>query len=231
MLVDVFKGFANLFYPNACAVCGIDLVRGEEAICLSCLYHLPLTRFWDDPNNAVAQTFWGRVNIENACAYFLFVKGGKYQQLLHKLKYNGHKDIGVSLGKQLGHVLAQSKLYANIDYVVPVPLHKRKLRIRGYNQAEVIAQGVCQAYNAPLLTNLLVRTEFTQTQTQKNREERAQNVAQAFWVNPSETLTQKHILLIDDVVTTGATLEACANKLLATGCKVSVAAMAYAVSG
>lgn len=232
MLVDFFKGFVNLFYPNICAVCGNDLVKGEEALCLSCLYKLPLTRFWDEPDNAVAQTFWGRVNIESACAYFFFVKGSNYQQLLHKLKYKGEKHIGISLGKQLGSVLAKSDLYNGIDYVVPVPLHDRKLRIRGYNQAEVIAQGVSQTYNAKLLNNVLVRTEFTQTQTKKSREERAQNVAQAFAVNAPEVLSQKHILLIDDVVTTGATLEACANKLLvSTDCKVSVAALAYAASG
>ncbi|MDD4672411.1 MAG: ComF family protein [Bacteroidales bacterium] len=229
MLPNLFKGFVNLFYPNACAACGNDLVRGEEALCLICLYKLPRTRFWNEPNNAVAQTFWGRVTIENACAYFFFSKGSSYQQLLHKLKYDGHKSIGVALGKQLGAVLAQSELYSHIDYVVPVPLHPRKLRIRGYNQAEVIAQGVCEAYNAKLLTNVLVRTEFTQTQTRKTREERARNVAQAFAVSAPAKLSQKHILLIDDVITTGATLEACANKLLtAADCKVSLAALAYA---
>lgn len=232
MLVDFFKGFANLFYPNTCAVCDNDLVKGEDALCLGCLYKLPLTRFWNERDNAVAQTFWGRVDIENACAYFFFAKGSNYQQLLHKLKYKGEKQIGISLGKQLGSVLAKSDLYSGIDYVVPVPLHNKKLRIRGYNQAEVIAQGVCQAYNAKLLTNVLVRTEFTQTQTKKTREERAQNVAQAFAVNAPEIFSHKHILLIDDVVTTGATLEACASKLLVSaGCKVSVATLAYAASG
>ena len=229
MLANYFKGFFNLFYPNICSVCGNDLVKGEQALCLECLYNLPLTRYWNEPNNAVAQTFWGRVGIENGCAYFFFSKGSCYQQLLHKLKYQGDKNIGISLGKQLGAVLAQSDLYNDIDYVVPVPLHPRKLRIRGYNQAEVIAQGLCETLNVTLLNSVLVRTAFTQTQTKKTREERIKNVAQAFAVKNPEIISQKHILLIDDVITTGATLETCANKLLAaTNCKVSVAALAYA---
>jgi len=228
-LRNLLIGFIQLFYPRTCAVCHNDLVEGEGVICLSCLYSMPLTRFWDQKDNPVARVFWGRVPIENACAYFFFAKGSKYRPVLHMLKYKGRREIGVELGRQFGLVLKSSELYANIDYVVPVPLHRRKLKIRGYNQAQAIAEGVCQTLGAELSINHLVRTEFTETQTRKTRAERVRNVAEAFAVVNGEALANKHLLLIDDVVTTGATLEACAAKLFeAASCKVSIGALAYA---
>jgi ComF family protein len=224
-------GFFRLFYPNVCAVCGADLVQGEEVFCISCLYNIPLTRFWNDKENIVAQIFWGRVNIENACAYFFFVKGSKYRPLLHKLKYKGEREIGSELGIQFGQALKTSALYRDIDYVVPVPLHPKKLRIRGYNQAEAIAEGIARGLEIELSTTHLVRTEFTQTQTRKTRAERVMNVSKAFTVANSKEIEGKHVLLVDDVVTTGATLEACAAKLLeVNGCRVSIAALAYATT-
>jgi ComF family protein len=202
---------------------------GEQVICLSCLYEMPLTRFWDQADNPVAKIFWGRVAVENACAYFLFAKGSKYRPLLHKLKYKGHYDIGVELGRQFGLVLKKSKYYADVDFVVPVPLHKKKLRIRGYNQSQAIAEGICQGLGTNISTNHLIRTEFTETQTRKTRAERVKNVAEAFAVVNPDELENKHILIVDDVVTTGATLEACAAKLLnAASCRVSIGALAYA---
>lgn len=225
------SGFFRLFYPRVCAVCGADLVSGEEVFCISCLYNIPLTRFWNDKENPVAQIFWGRVNIEQACAYFLFAKGSKYRPLLHKLKYKGEREIGTQLGLQFGQELKQSPYYNGIDYVVPVPLHPKKLRIRGYNQAEAIAEGIAQGLGTNLSTTHLVRTEFTETQTRKSRAERVKNVAEAFAVANSEEIEGKHLLLVDDVVTTGATLEACAAKLLEVeGCRVSIAALAYATT-
>ena len=228
-LKQIFSGFIHLFYPRVCAVCSTDLFQGEHVICLSCIYKIPQTRFWNDAENPVAQTFWGRVNIENACAYFFFTKGSKYRPLLHKLKYQGQREIGFELGLQLGQALVQSSLYTGIDYVVPVPLHPKKLRIRGYNQAEVIAEGVAKAMGVALSTKHLIKTEFTETQTRKTREERVKNVGESFRVVNQVEIVGKHLLLIDDVITTGATLEACAIKLLEVeGCKVSVAALAYA---
>jgi ComF family protein len=225
------SGFIGLFYPRVCAVCGAGLVEGEEVFCISCLYKIPLTRFWNDKENIVAQIFWGRVNIENACAYFYFAKGSKYRPLLHKLKYKGEREIGSQLGLQFGQELKKSDLYKDIDFVVPVPLHPKKLRIRGYNQAEAIAEGIAQGLVTKLSTTHLVRTEFTETQTRKSRAERVKNVAEAFAVANSEEIEGNHLLLVDDVVTTGATLEACAAKLLETkGCRVSIAALAYATT-
>jgi len=226
---QVFSGFIRLFYPKACAVCGSDLVRGEEAICVSCLYKIPLSRHWHDKENPVAQIFWGRVNIENACAYFLFAKGSKYRPLLHKLKYKGQREIGVELGLHFGQELIKSDFFNDIDFIVPVPLHPKKLRIRGYNQSEVIAEGMSQGMGVPISTTHVVRTEFTATPTRKTRAERIKNVANAFTVSNAEEIKGKHLLLVDDVITTGATLEACAMKLLEVeGCRVSVAALALA---
>lgn len=227
----LISGFFHLFYPKLCAVCNTDLMQGEDVICITCLYQIPLTRFWNDTDNPVAKIFWGRANIENACAYFFFAKGSKYRPLLHKLKYQGQKEIGVELGRQFGQVLSKSHLYKDVDYVVPVPLHPKKLRTRGYNQAEAIAQGICQGMGVELSISHLIRTEFTETQTRKTRAERVKNVEEAFEIANSQEIEGKHLLLIDDVVTTGATLEACAIKLLEVkGCRVSIAALAYASS-
>jgi ComF family protein len=190
---------------------------------------MPLTRFWDESDNPVAQTFWGRVEIENACAYFFFAKGSKYRPLLHQLKYKGKREVGVELGLIFGQTLAKSDLYRGIDYTIPVPLHPKKLRIRGYNQAEAIAQGIAQGLGTGMVTNQLVRKEFTETQTRKSRVERVRNVADAFELKNGNGLKGKHLLLVDDVITTGATLEACATKLLTIeGCKVSIGTLAYA---
>jgi len=204
-------------------------MHGEGMFCITCLYDIPLTRFWNDKENPVAQTFWGRVSIEDACAYFFFVKGSKYRPILHKLKYKGQRDIGVELGVQLGQVLKNSVYYKNIHYVVPVPLHPKKLRIRGYNQAEAIAEGIAKVIGADLSTNHLIKTEYTETQTRKSRAERVLNVSESFSINNPKELEGKHLLLVDDVITTGATLETCAAKLLyVEGIKVSIAALAYA---
>ncbi len=228
-LKDYLSGFFHLFYPRVCAVCGNDLMVGEDVICIKCEYEIPQTHFWNDKENPVAKIFWGRVNIENACAYFFFAKGSKYRPLLHKLKYKGERQIGVELGRQFGNILKRSDFYSDIDYVVPVPLHRKKLRIRGYNQAEVIAEGMAAGLGVELSTRHLVRKEFTETQTRKSRAERVKNVSQAFAVVNSKEIENKHLLLVDDVVTTGATLEACAAKLLEVqGCRVSVGALAYA---
>lgn len=229
MLKQAFSGFFKLFYPNVCNACGSDLVQGETVVCIKCLYQIPLTRFWKHADNPVAQTFWGRVNIEHACAYFFFAKGSKYRPLLHKLKYKGKPEIGVFLGNEFGLALKDSEFYENIDFVVPVPLHTKKLRIRGYNQAEVIADGMAKGLNTKVSTTHLLRNEFTETQTRKTRAERVLNVAQAFTLNNTSEVEGKHLLLVDDVVTTGATLEACAQRLLEIpNCRVSIAALAYA---
>ena len=202
---------------------------GEEVLCSKCLYDLPRTRAWLTADNMVARQFWGRIPIDLACSLFHFAKGSRYQHLLHLLKYSGRRDIGVYLGKQLGHELAQVADYGNISAIVPVPLHPKKQQMRGYNQSQAIAEGIAHYTGWRVEPNVLIRHRFTQTQTRKNHDERMLNVANAFAVQQGEQLRGQHILLVDDVITTGATLEHCAHTLL-NGCpdiRISIASLAY----
>lgn len=228
-LAELFRGVAQLIYPNTCAVCHEGLVPGEEVLCTSCLYDLPRTRTWLTADNMVARQFWGRVPMELACSLFHFAKGSRYQHLLHLLKYSGRRDIGVYLGRQLGHELAQVADYNNISAIVPVPLHPKKQQMRGYNQSQAIAEGIAHCTGWRIEPNVLIRNRFTQTQTRKNRDERMINVANAFAIQRGEQLRGHHVLLVDDVITTGATLEHCAQTLL-DGCpdiRISIASLAY----
>ncbi|MHC1703573.1 MAG: ComF family protein [Tenuifilaceae bacterium] len=210
-------------------VCHKDLATGESVICTACLYHIPKTRYWFDPENPVAKIFWGRVLVENACSFFFFSKGSRYRKLLHHLKYNGKKEVGFVLGKEFGFELKKVDLYKKIDFIIPVPLHPKRLKTRGYNQAEEIAKGLNESMGIPLSTNNLIRPGYTETQTRKTREERSKNVSKAFKLDFPELLAGKHILLVDDVVTTGATLEECASTILeAAGSRVSIVTLAYA---
>lgn len=228
-LPSIFADFIHLFYPNLCMVCHNDLTEGESVICTSCLYHIPRTKYWYDPENPVAKIFWGRVLVENACSFFFFSKGSKYRKLLHHLKYNGKRDVGVVLGKEFGRELSKVNFYSGIDFIVPVPLHPKRLKQRGYNQAEEIAKGLHESMRIPLLTDNLIRSGYTETQTRKTRAERINNVSKAFQLSNPEDFKGKHILIVDDVVTTGATLEECAAIVLeAEDVKVSIATLAYA---
>jgi len=221
----------NLFYPNICAVCHDGLSLYEEVLCTSCLYHIPRTRFWNWPDNPVSQIFWGRVNVEQASSFFYFRKGSRYRKLLHMLKYQGRDDIGFYLGRQFGLELKNSELYNSLTAIVPVPLHPKRLKERGYNQAEVIAKGLSQAMGIPVVADVLIRNVYTQTQTKKSRMERMQNMAGAFTISNPEKIANGHVLLVDDVITTGATLETCAQTLLdSSNVKVSVGTLAFATN-
>ncbi|MDR2359499.1 MAG: ComF family protein [Prevotellaceae bacterium] len=223
----ILRHFFGLLYPNLCEVCGQALGGGECICCLSCLYHLPRTNYWKEPGNPVEQIFWGRVPVEHVCALFFFSKGSRYRKLLHKLKYKGKPEIGVELGRQLGRELKNAPLYQCIDAIIPVPLHPARQRRRGYNQSERIAAGIAQITGWKVDTSSLVRTRFTGTQTSKSRQERWENVSGAFAVRNAAALTSRHVLLVDDVLTTGATIEACILELQkAADCKTSVATLA-----
>jgi ComF family protein len=224
----IFNDFVRLFYPNLCMVCHNDLAQGEQVICTSCLYHIPRTRYWLDAENPVAKIFWGRVFVQNACSFFFFSKGSRYRKLLHHLKYNGKKEVGLILGKEFGNELKKVDSYKNIDFILPVPLHPERLKQRGYNQAEEIAKGLHVSMGIPISTKNLVRSEYTETQTRKTRTERVSNVSKAFRLDNPQDFKGKHILIVDDVVTTGATLEVCAAIVLeAEDAKVSIATLAY----
>ncbi len=229
MIGSWLRGFWGLLYPNLCAVCDTPLVHGEEVMCTKCSYKLPRTRAWNDPNNEVAKIFWGRVYLTHASSFFFFRKGSRYQKLLHKLKYAGRTDIGRYLGQQFGRELRNVELLKDVAYIIPVPLHPKKLRKRGYNQSEWIAMGLSDSLLIPTATNILLKTIHTESQTKKGRIERWDNVSEVFAIARKEQLKGKHVLLVDDVVTTGATLEACAQTLINEGeCTVSVVTLACA---
>jgi len=224
-----FSDFFNLFYPSVCAACGERLVTQENVICTHCLVDIPRTNFYDQADNPVSQLFWGRAKIENATALFRFHKGSRFQHLLHLLKYKGRKDVGIELGRQLGFELKKSELYKSVEIVIPVPLHPKREKKRGYNQAECISIGIAESMGIEIQARNLIRNTATETQTKKSRIERWKNVDSIFSIKQPELLKNKHILVVDDVVTTGATLEACAQALLRVeGIRVSIAALAMA---
>jgi len=221
--------FVSLLFPQLCAACGESLVGSEELICTECRFSLPYTDFHLQPDNIVARQFWGRIKLEAAYALFYFVKGGKVQNLVHGLKYKGMNEIGTLLGEMAGSRLAKNEVFKTVDVIIPVPLHKKRLKQRGYNQAECFAQGIAAQLGAAVETGNLVRPTATETQTHKSRFDRYGNMQEVFTVKYPESLAGKHILLVDDVTTTAATLEACGNQLLKIeGVKLSIAAIAYA---
>jgi ComF family protein len=218
-----------LFFPNLCAGCGQPLIKGEKVICTICLFHLPKTYFHQDTDNPLTRVFWGRVNLEGVTAFLYFQKGGTVQHLLHQLKYKDQKEIGLQMGRLYGTELCRAEVFREAELIIPVPLHPRKLRKRGYNQSQMFAEGLADVMNAKIETKVLYRRSYTQTQTRKSRYSRWENVENIFGVKNPEKIRGKHVLLVDDVITTGATSEACAQALLQVpGVRVSVAAIAYA---
>jgi len=222
------EDFLSLWFPNLCASCAAKLYQNEKVICSRCLYALPKTNFHKDKENPVASLFWGRVKIEYATAFYYFNKGSRFRKLIHKLKYEGHHEIGYELGLHFGTSLKNSCFDA-ATCIVPVPLHPSKERKRGYNQSEMIAKGMSEAMGLPVKNKNLIRNIASSTQTRKSRYDRWKNVEHIFSLRDREKLSNEHILLVDDVITTGATIEACTNELLtAEKTNVSVATLAVA---
>ena len=213
-LFAFIEDFVSLLYPNVCAACGNSLFKHEEIVCTYCLYHLPKTNYHLMEASPLDKVFWGRVQLAHTAALYTFHKKGKVQHLIHQLKYKGRMDVGIYLGKILGADLAKTKAFANVDKVIPVPLHPDKQRKRGYNQSEQIAIGMAKAMDAEMDSTSFIRTVDTQTQTKKSRFARWENVKEIFQVASANELANKHILLVDDVITTGATLESAAHILL-----------------
>jgi len=219
----------GLLFPNLCNACGITLFQSEHLICTKCLFDLPFTDYHIHAENRVAKQLWGRTPFHSAMALLYFRKGAKVQNLIHNLKYNNKTDVGILLGNLLGERLKDSPLYQNIDLIIPVPLHHKKLRSRGYNQSAFIAAGTAEQSGVNFDEAILTRNRATETQTKKSRYNRYENMRGVFEVPNPEFIKGKHILLIDDVITTGATLEACASVLLNNGAsKISIAALAFA---
>lgn len=227
-IFEFLKDFVYLFYPKICLACNKSLLKHEEVLCTSCLYHLPKTNYHNEKGNPIEQLFWGKIKIEKASAYYFFKKGSNVQKLLHKFKYKNNPEIGIFIGKKYGQELVEN----NNDIpnlIVPIPLHKKKKTIRGYNQSEMFGIGLSESMNIPMDTKNFIRTKFTETQTKKNKFSRWENVKEVFQCPNPDFFKNKHLLLIDDVITTGSTVEASANKLLEIeGVRISIACIATA---
>ena len=228
-IAGYLSDFLALFYPNYCLGCGGSLVEGEKCLCLQCLVQLPKTNFHLQKNNPVEMLFAGRVPVFRATAFCSFHKGSLVQQLVHQLKYKGKQKIGTYLGFLFGLNLLESDDFQSIDVIIPIPLHWHKKKKRGYNQSEAICDGIAKGMKKTCDYSLLIRTIDTKTQTKKSRYNRWENVSQIFKVLQPEKLEGKHVLLVDDVVTTGATLESAAQILLEVpNIKISIACLAWA---
>ena len=226
--ISVFEEILNLFYPRLCAGCSEPLIKGEKHVCLRCLYHMHRTNFHRERDNRIEQLFWGKVQVKYATAYSFYHKESNLQHMIHKLKYHGEKEIGFELGFELGLDLKDSP-FNEIDAIVPIPLHPRRQRKRGYNQAEWIAMGIGNAMKKPVDTTSVRRVVATETQTKKGRFERWQNVENIFEITDAERLRNKHLLVVDDVITTGSTIEACLHAIVSVeGAQVSVACIGVA---
>ncbi len=210
---DWLDSILNLIYPSVCAACGETLLKNEETVCLKCRYTLPRTGYELDAENPLKQNFYGRVRIHAVTALYFFAKSGKVQHLIHELKYKGNEAAGLFLGRQLGESIKEAPLFQGIDIIIPVPLHPKREHKRGYNQALIISQGISEVTGIPIGDKYLVRTVYNETQTHKSFEERYHNVQGIFKVCFAEELKGKHVLLVDDVLTTGATLESCVHEL------------------
>lgn len=228
----MLKNFLQLIYPNICICCHNHLVASENYVCTGCLLSLPLTNFHQVPGNNLEKVFWGRVSVQKAIAMLFYKKGGKTAKLLHALKYHDNPEIALFLGRFYGTFLNEFVLQNNIKAVVAIPLHKKKLNMRGYNQSEMLCLGLAETLGIENLSSAITRTKFTQTQTKKSRLERSENVNNVFEITNEAIFENKHILLIDDVVTTGATIESCAAQFQKiNNCKVSIGALAFAYHG
>jgi ComF family protein len=229
-LYDFWDDFISLLFPRLCYACGNHLLRNENLICTECYVVIPRTNYHCVEDNPVAQLFWGRCLIEKAAAFSYYNKGSRIRNLIHNLKYKGIREIGYELGKIYGVSLKASGFTNDIDLIIPVPLHPVRKRIRGFNQSESISIGIADAACLPVDIKSLVRTMVSATQTKRSRYERWTNVEGIFKVIDPQTILGKHVLLVDDVITTGSTIESCTNELLKfEGVKVSVVALAFAV--
>ncbi|QXP71376.1 ComF family protein [Polaribacter sp. R2A056_3_33] len=224
----ILKDLFNLFYPKLCANCDNQLTKNENAICTFCRHDLPLTNFTNYSENKITKTFYGRITIEKAYSLLFYRKIGITKKLIHELKYKGNEEIGMFFGNWLGEMLIENNEFSAIDVIVPVPLHPKKRRERGYNQVSKFGESLSNHLNKTFVEDILLRTSSSKTQTFKARFERFNNNDTKFQLSNITALKNKHILLIDDVITTGATLEACAKELQKTeGVKISILTMAY----
>lgn len=225
--IILFRDFISLFYPRNCINCKRNLSSQEEHICIHCVLSLPYANFHLYDENPIRSKLYSIFQIENAFVYLLFARRGIAQKLIHKLKYDGMQDLGVMMGSWFGHYISAQIKDAGIDLIVPIPLHKSRLKQRGYNQCDAIANGLSQALNIPYVTNALQRTSANVSQTKKSKASRWLNVESLFQATDQQLVEKKHILLVDDVITTGATIESACEALISNGAsKITIACIA-----
>lgn len=220
----------HLLFPHQCIGCGSDIIAKENFLCLECINDLPHTHFALHANNPVEKIFWGRIPVTNAMSELYFTKASIVQNIVHEFKYRGNKKVGIFLGNLIGQSILNSNRFQNIDFIIPLPLYDKKEKSRGYNQAEILCSGISEILNIPVVAKNVIRKVPTETQTKKARTERWENVNSSFFVLYEDPLKDKHVLLVDDVITTGATLEACASEILKVpDVRVSIATLAIAI--
>ena len=228
-LKEIKDSFLHLVFPHVCSGCGSDKLNEKSVLCMRCIDALPETNFEMFPGNPVEKIFWGRLPLTGASAQFYFTKESLIQRLMHQFKYKGNKDLGLQLGQMMGERLKRSDRFSQVDALIPLPLFPAKEKRRGYNQATILCKGMAETMKVPVLDKVITRPQHTETQTRKGRIERWKNMEGKFvLLNPS-IINNKHLMLVDDVVTTGATLEACGNELLkAENVQLSVATLCVA---
>lgn len=230
MLAQSLQPLLHLFLPHHCAGCGSDVISNRQVLCMHCINNLPLTQFHLHAPNPVEKIFWGRLPVSGAASYLYFSKDSLLQRIVHHIKYKGNKALALFMGRKMGEALLQTNRFCDVDVIVPLPLYPARERKRGYNQAFVLCQGISELLHLPVCNNIIRRRHFSETQTHKNRIERWQNMQGKFQLQQPAAIAGKHILLVDDVITTGATLEACGHELLtAPNTRLSIMTMAYTV--
>ena len=227
-LKEIRESLLQIIFPHICSGCGSDLLSVESNLCLRCVDALPETDFEKHENNPVEKIFWGRLPLESASASYYFTKESLVQHLMHQFKYKSNKELGLQLGRMMGYQLLYSERF-KVDAIVPLPLFPGKEKRRGYNQSVLLCEGIAELLKVPVLTDVIIRPEHTETQTKKGRIERWRNMEGKFLLTNREKVAGKHLLLVDDVVTTGATLEACGTELLKVDkVKLSITTLCFA---
>lgn len=213
-MLTLLENLTHLFFPRFCPGCGSDAVQPKQILCLNCMMELPETGFFGIDENPVKHIMTGRLPLQKAASLYYCARVSKLHNMIHELKYKHNRDVGIFLGEMVGRQMVRSGWQDNIDLIVPIPLHLKRERIRGYNQTEIIAQGIANITAIPIITDAVIRKMYTQTQTKKGRSDRIANMEDKFQVVIPEKLEAKHVLLIDDLITTGATLEFCGLEIL-----------------
>ena len=231
-MISFWTRLLDLISPRLCVVCGQRLAVSEETLCSKCNLHLPRTGFASNPyENLMAKTFWGQIPLERAAALFYYEPHAETANIIYELKYKHHPEAGLTMGRMTARELQRSGFFEGIDAIVPVPLARKREHQRGYNQSLEIARGVSQITGLPILNKVVRRTAFEGSQTQKSRQERNENVEKVFELADGDSISGKHLLVVDDVVTTGATVIACGKQLTkAGGVRLSVLSLGFTKS-